>query len=624
MRHISLFSLLLLIIQLPVAAQLDQAIFGSANEIVEAEGMLEILSEEEARYFERKRITILNEESRANFFYVLYNDENKILDLDADIYDITGKPVRKVRKSEIRDQTAVGGGTIYSDQRVKYIELNHAEYPYILEFTYTQRIKGTWLVSMPNWSFQELSSSAVTSSTFTGKVQEELAFQHQLYILDIEPDISRSGSEISYKWTADNLVAYTPEPYSPAFHEKAPLLRLTPSHFKVDEYEGSMESWATYGAFINELWQGRDEVPEELANKVQQLTAGASTKEEKIARLYRHMQETKRYVSVQLGIGGWQPFSAAYVEEKGYGDCKALSNYMKAMLSEIGIESYPVIIYSGNSPYEIEDDFVDPAFNHAILYLPEEDMWLECTSRVSPAGYLGRSTNDRKVLLVTSDGGKLARTPKLGAADNTQMEKLTIRLAADGGAELDYTSEMRGVLQERWRWREFELSTEDLREKILEIGDLPSLDLGEVSLQSDPDQPHTTLAFSAKTRRYASRAGKRLFVPLNLICPRKSVPDEVQGREQPVVMSYGYSQNATIDFELPAGYRIESLPKPIDLNTPFGQYSLSTIETETGLQVQRALVLNDEEQPAESYAAFREFLQQIVKSDGSKMVLVTE
>ncbi|MEL7246998.1 MAG: DUF3857 domain-containing protein [Bacteroidota bacterium] len=625
MRQISFFiALFLIICQLPLLGQLDQNFLGVANEIVESEGELELLSAEEARYYERKRITILNEDSKANLFYVFYNDENKILDLDADIYDMAGKQIRKVKKSEIRDEAAVGGGTIYSDQRVKYIELNHAQYPYILEFTYTQRIKGIALASMPNWYFQEASSSAVKSSTFTVKARQGLGFQHQLYNIDIKPIISRSGDVTSHKWAVQNIAAYTPEPYSPSFHEKAPILRLTPSQFQIGKLEGSMESWESYGVFINQLWEGRDQLPEELAVQVRELTAGASTNEEKIASLYRYMQENKRYVSVQLGIGGWQPFTANYVEEKGYGDCKALSNYMKAMLREIGIQSYPVIIYSGKSPYKIEDDFVDPAFNHAILYLPEEDMWLECTSRTSPAGYLGSSTADRRVLLVTPEGGQLARTPKLGVEENTKAERLTVQLAADGSAVLDYTADMRGALQERWRWYEFELSTEDLKEEVMDIGKLPSMNLGEVELQSDPDQPQVRLAFQADTKRYASPAGKRLFVPLNLICPRTSVPDLAEGREQPVVLSYGYSQTATIDFLVPEGYRVESTPKPTELDTPFGTYSLMVEETETGIQVQRSLVWNGEEQPAENYESFREFLQQIVKSDGSKMVLVSE
>lgn len=107
------------------------------------------------------------------------------------------------------------------------------------------------------------------------------------------------------------------------------------------------------------------------------------------------MQEQKCYVSVQLGIGGWQLFLVDYVEEYGYGDCKVLSNYMKVVLVEIGIESYLVIIQvSGYYFYEVEDDFVDLVFNYVIFYVLEEDMWFECMSFVNLVGYLGSFIND--------------------------------------------------------------------------------------------------------------------------------------------------------------------------------------------------------------------------------------
>lgn len=618
--------LFLVFAHLSLLGQLDnKALLLHANEIVESEGQLEIISASEAIYSEKKRIVILNKESKANAFAVFYDPDNKILNLDADIYDLSGTPIRKVRKSEIRDVAAVDGVSIYTENRVQYIELNHSEYPYILEFSYRQKLKGISFAAGENWYFQDRPSSAVTSSSYEITVPDDLDIQYQLYNLDLEPTITNTGSEKVYRWEAKNIPAIKFEPYDIPSHRQVPLLRISPSKFEIDKYTGSMESWQAYGDFLQQLWVDRDQLPPALKEQIRDLTADTEDTKEKIARLYRLMQENKRYVSVQLGIGGWQPFTAEYVEERGYGDCKALSNYMKAMLHEIGVESYPVIVYAGgHHPYEVEDDFVDPAFNHAILYVPGEDMWLECTSSVNPPGYLGEFTNDRKVLLITPQGGALARTPKLSLEENNSDEKFTVNLATDGSATLQYEALLKGIPHEDWRYYKYAYSPKDIEDKVRNIGKLPTLILNEVDITNDTNLPQNTLTFSATANRYASRAGKRLFVPMNLICPRTYVPDAVENRQYPVMISHGYTEQATITFNLPDGYKTESLPQPQLLETPYGRYETKVTEAEGTVTLQRNYQMYDQEHSAEDYEAFRDFLMTVAKHDASKMVLVSE
>src|SRR5690606_2173354 len=141
------------------------------------------------------------------------------------------------------------------------------------------------------------------------------------------------------------------EPYCPAASELLPTIMVSPSLFEAESYTGSMSSWNDFGIFMNMLYQGRDELTPIMKANVGELTANAKTDREKIDALYRYMQKNMRYVSVQLGIGGWQPFDAKYVEANKYGDCKALSNFMKALLKEVGIPAYPVLIYNGEKPF---------------------------------------------------------------------------------------------------------------------------------------------------------------------------------------------------------------------------------------------------------------------------------
>ena len=77
-----------------------------------------------------------------------------------------------------------------------------------------------------------------------------------------------------------------------------------------------MTSWENFGSFISDLNKGRDELPVEMKQTVANLIKGIDTKEEKVAILYQYLQKNTRYVSVQLGIGGWQTFDAKYVASK--------------------------------------------------------------------------------------------------------------------------------------------------------------------------------------------------------------------------------------------------------------------------------------------------------------------
>src|SRR6185503_18169122 len=193
-----------------------------------------------------------------------------------------------------------------------------------------------------------------------------------------------------------------------------PHVSIVSDRFSHYGFEGDLSSWKSFGQWINTLYSGLDILPPDRQQFFTQLVKDASDNKEKIKRIYQYMQKNFRYVSIQLGIGGLKPFSAEFTDKKKYGDCKALSNYMKAALKSVGIPSHIAIINAEYNQEPVDPNFPANGFNHVILCVPgqNDSIWLECTSSTAAFGELGSFTENRNALLITDNGGVLVPTPK--------------------------------------------------------------------------------------------------------------------------------------------------------------------------------------------------------------------
>src|SRR5438552_1522072 len=163
-----------------------------------------------------------------------------------------------------------------------------------------------------------------------------------------EPAIQNKNDRKIYTWQVKELPAILEEDLSSSLKKLTTYVRFGPTDFEMQNYKGNMRTWQDLGKFVYTLRIGRDDLPAEIKQKVHQLTDGVTDQREKIRLLYQFLQSSTRYISIQLGMGGWQPFDAKYVSSKGFGDCKALSNYMYSLLKEAGIKSFYTLITAGD------------------------------------------------------------------------------------------------------------------------------------------------------------------------------------------------------------------------------------------------------------------------------------
>ncbi|MEZ4951990.1 MAG: DUF3857 and transglutaminase domain-containing protein [Saprospiraceae bacterium] len=608
--------------KLEYAAMLIPAdLLENANAVIRQQQIeFAVQSPGKASYKEHRVVTIFNEKSGYDAMVVHYDPSNKLGRIKGNVYDAMGNFVREIEKKEIRDVSAISSFSIYEDNRVRYVDVDYTNYPYTVEFEYEMSYKD--LLFYPGWQVNEF-STAVQSADLVFTLPINMKLHYKTLNLDVEPIVSNQEKNQQFKWTVENIKAVKYEPYCPARSELLSSIMVSPGLFEAENYTGSMSSWNDFGEFMNLLMQGRDELSPAMKMTVQKLIENAETDREKIAALYRYLQENMRYVSVQLGIGGWQPFDAQYVEANKYGDCKALSNFMKALLKEAGITAYPVLIHSGKQPFQITEDFTTPRFNHMIVHVPSEDYWLECTSNSYPPNYIGSSNSDRNVLLITEAGGRIGRTPVYQSVDNREDNLTTIHLDENGEATVNFSSNRKGSRQEWYRNAKESYSEADLRKEIMESIPLPSFTLDELSVSVSNDEPKAQLEYQATVQRYASKAGKRLFVPLNAVNPYSSPPPSNDERLHPVVVENGYSEKDSIVFHLPVGYHVESMPPTENiLENDIGKYSLKLFQDQYTLTVVRELEVKAARIPAADYMIWRDFFKEVGKLDGSKLVLV--
>ncbi|NJO92053.1 MAG: transglutaminase domain-containing protein [Chloroflexia bacterium] len=190
-----------------------------------------------------------------------------------------------------------------------------------------------------------------------------------------------------YTWQEENIPAEKPEDrFMISFDKKTPYLLTSPNEFIMGGLNGNMADWKTFGSFFYNLNSNRDNLSPEFETRIKQLVNNVTDKKEIVKILYNYLQKNTRYVSIQLGIGGYQTLEASFVEKKGYGDCKALSNYMKAMLKSLGIASYQALI---SSEEDIIAEFPSNQFDHVILCVPlqKDTLWLECTNQTIPFNF---------------------------------------------------------------------------------------------------------------------------------------------------------------------------------------------------------------------------------------------
>lgn len=631
MYRLILLAIAFFITQLATAGDGDYAVFKISPELMKGanavirqqDSRLEINSSKNAVYKDHYVITILNEngDDWADF-EEYYNKMRSVSSVEGYLYDMTGKQLKKMKFKDLEDLSGVSGSNLIDDYRIKHHNFYYKVYPYTIEYSVEIEFKST--LFFPMWSPQGKENLSVEHSTMSIVCPEDYKFRYKAFHYSGDPVITKEKSNTVSTWEAKNMTAIIREPYAPLWHELSTVVIFGPTDFQVDDYKGNMASWQDFGKFVYSLKKDRDQLPDQIKKAVHDLTDGLDTKE-KIVRLYQYLQKNTRYISIQLGIGGWQPFDATYVATKAYGDCKALTNYMFSLLKEAGIPSVYTLIRAGSNSGYITDDFPSQQFNHVILCVPQpkDSIWLECTSQTLPAGYLSDFTCNRYALLVDENGGKLVRTPRYGIKENLEKRDVKAVLQENGTLNVNVITNYGGLQQDELHQLINNVSKDKVKEYLHEQLDFATYDISKFDYKENRTAlPSIDESLDITVSNYANITGKRLFIVPNVMTRTHQKFSVDSTRKFDVVFNLEYQDVDTVEIELPKGYEAETIPKDVSVKSRFGQYSCSVKLTGNKLYYYRDMERFSGRFPANSYEDLRQFYEAIYKADRNRVVLV--
>ncbi|MFT5891509.1 MAG: transglutaminase-like putative cysteine protease [Dokdonia sp.] len=567
-------------------------------------------------------ITVLNKKGMSDINAIAYYDkDSRVKKLEATIYNNIGEEIKKIKKSEFRDVSAVDGGTLFSDSRIKYLDYTPVSYPFTVVFNSSTVSSDTAFI--PFWYPNNTYQSSTAKSVYTITCAPDLELKYKLLNPDEQIVITESTGKIEV--SVKNYTAFVPEAYSPGFKKIVPKVIFALNKFHLSGVDGNAEDWTSYGKWMDDyLLKGTRELSQETKNEILNLVAGETNKIEKARKIYEYVQEKTRYISVQIGIGGWKPMLASEVDALGYGDCKALTNYTKSLLEVAEIPSYYTILYAGGDKRDIQPDFVSMQGNHAILSIPDGEgyVWLECTSQEIPFGFIGSFTDDRDVVIITPEGGKIVHTDIYDHSKNTQYVKGVCKITPEGAIEAEVTMQSKGIQYNQRYYLESQINSDQKKYYYKFWRHINNMKIDAIDIENNRRDivMNEKITFSADN--YASFAGEEMLVSLNAVNRYTNVPKRYKKRNLELYIDRGFVDEDEVVVTVPDTYKLPDSFENIHVESEFGMYDV-TFERidDTHIKYIRKFSMYDGTFSKEQYKDFRSFVRKIVRYDDQKIVL---
>ena len=403
-----------------------------------------------------------------------------------------------------------------------------------------------------------------------------------------------------HHFAARDIAPLRGEPRMPGITEVAPYLHVS-----------TYESWDALGRWWWGLAQDQLRPDDGLRRTVRELVQGAANNREKVARIYGWVLRNTRYVGLEFGIHGFKPYRVTQVVQRGFGDCKDKASLLYVMFQLAGIDARIALVRTRTNGDIADAPASLAAFNHAIAYVPEFDLFLDGTTETMGTNELPPADQGVMTLLVGPETVELRRSPELPATAQRHERTLAVTLAADGSATVEGRDRVLGATAGRYRSVFEAAGTRDerLQRELRSI--FPGVEVQSSSFEDlDDFEVPVSFTYEATVPQFAERAGADLQVapwPLGRLVPNFAVAPT---RRHPMDLGSRYSYREERTLRLASGLRFGRVPDGGEARSPFGSVEVRYARQGSTVTITTELVMTRSRIAPDDYPAFRRWAQE--------------
>jgi len=247
-----------------------------------------------------------------------------------------------------------------------------------------------------------------------------------------------------YRWEMHDVPPITPEPFMPA---DADVLASMQGSLYFD--------WKSLMAPTGRFQKERIEDTPAIKKLAEEITAGKTTDDEKVAAVYQWVERNVNYLSVKSSLSsGWAGHPASETLKNGYGDCTDVSIVAASLCRAVGVDAYPAIIKT-NDEGTMMTEIPVPDANHAItlVYPNGKPRFIDATAQDYRYPYFRADDHGAKAIIDIKE--EITDVPVGAPEDNMRESAQKVTLLPNGGATFveqnSYTGTYEAGVRGYWR-----------------------------------------------------------------------------------------------------------------------------------------------------------------------------